>query len=102
MKNRISEIEQSVEKREEKLEKQNNEMVEASAAGDGKKISSLSKEIHRSQIEINSLFEEYETLVTQYDEKKKEFEQEMIMIEGQIKQGLKGTSMKLCDCHDAK
>jgi ATP-binding cassette subfamily F protein 3 len=92
MKNRISEIEQSVEKREEKLEKQNNEMIEASAAGDGKKISSLSKEIHRSQIEINSLFEEYETLVTQYDEKKKEFEQEMIMIEGQIKQGLKGTS----------
>jgi len=86
MKNRISEIEQSVEKREEKLEKQNNEMIEASAAGDGKKISSLSKEIHRSQIEINSLFEEYETLVTQYDEKKKEFEQEMIMLEGEIKQ----------------
>jgi ATP-binding cassette subfamily F protein 3 len=85
MKDRISEIEKSIERLEEKLENQNNEMIEASSAGDGRRISTLSKEIHRSQKEINSLFEEYETLVTQYDEKKKEFEQEMIMIEGQIK-----------------
>ncbi len=82
LKKRISKVEDSIDDHEKNLENLNNEMVDASSNGDGKTISTLSKEIHKVQKEIDSLFKEFESLTIEHDTKTEEFDRELSELEG--------------------
>ncbi len=71
---RIKEVEASIESNEKELERLHDEMISASQANEGKKIASLSQEIHRCQTAIDALFGELEPLITAQEEHTHRFE----------------------------
>ncbi|MDD2389033.1 MAG: ABC-F family ATP-binding cassette domain-containing protein [Desulfobacterales bacterium] len=71
---RIEKAEKGIEASEEKLDKLNAAMVEASQAQDGKKIASLSRDMHRYQADIERLFDELEKSTELYETEKKQYD----------------------------
>jgi ATP-binding cassette subfamily F protein 3 len=63
---KIEKTEAGIEAREHKLNRLNQELVEASRVKDGGQIAVLSKDIHQYQLEVDRLFAELEKL---YDDK---------------------------------
>ncbi len=77
LKERISEIEEFIDNFENNLENLNNDMIKASGMSDGNMISTLSKEIHQVQKDIDYHYREYETLTIEYDTKLEDFDREL-------------------------
>ncbi len=71
---RILGIENRIEKYENELDELNLDMMTASQAGDGEKIGTISRSIHRCQSAIDTLFEELEQFTADLEDKKAEFE----------------------------
>ncbi len=71
---RILSIENRIEKYENELNALNADMMAASQAGDGEKIGTISRSIHRCQSAIDVLFDELEQSTANLEEKKAEFE----------------------------
>jgi len=74
---KISKTENDIEILEKKFNNLNLEMVEASQSNDGNIINDLAKQIHESQIGIDTLYEDFENLTIEYDFKKELFEKEL-------------------------
>jgi len=81
LEDKIIKTENSISEKEDLLKRKNHEIIEASGAGESRKIETLSKEIHSLQKEIELLFEEYEDLTVSLDERKDFFESEMKKLE---------------------
>jgi len=62
---------------EEKIENDNNDLLDASVKGDGKTIKGLSKAIHDAKFKVDRLFYELEHLHDEYDNRSKEFEEKL-------------------------
>lgn len=71
----------AAEKKIDALEKEltgyNQKMIEASTAGNGKKIAALSREIHHLQGELDRLFDTLETLTVSHEKIEAEFDAEL-------------------------
>jgi len=78
---KIIKTENSISEKEDLLKHKNNEIIEASATGESRKIETLSKEIHSLQKEIELLFEEYEDLSITLDDRKEYYESEIKKLE---------------------
>ncbi len=74
---KIDLIENEIMGLEEKTEQNNQDLLEASQKGDGDAIRKLSKEIHESQVLIESLFSKLETLHAELDSRAKEYEEKL-------------------------
>ncbi len=74
METRIAGIENSVDSLEKKLKDLHDEMIMASETGDGKKISALSRDIHRCETDIETLLDELTKTHVIYEDKVKEFD----------------------------
>ncbi len=72
---RINIVESEIIRLEERTEKENSALLEASMNGNGESIKGLSKSIHRSQSNIKTLFSELETLHAEFETKAREFEE---------------------------
>ncbi len=70
-------VEKEIEAAEKELARYNQAMIEASAAGNGKKIAALSREIHPLQGEIDRLFDTLEDLTVSRENKEAEFDAEL-------------------------
>ncbi|MFC1669779.1 ATP-binding cassette domain-containing protein [Spirochaetota bacterium] len=73
---RIKEVENLIEKHEDELNIKNGEMVDASSGGDSSRITELSKEIHGIRTTIDNLYDEFEQLTIDFDEKSISFDRE--------------------------
>ena len=62
---------------EEKIENDNNDLLDASIKGDGEIIKVLSKAIHDSKLRVERLFVELEHLHDEFDSRSKEFEEKL-------------------------
>ena len=74
---KIDDIENEIMRLEEKTDKDNNTLLEASQKGDGEAIKTLSKAVHDSSAAIESLFSELELLHNELDSRSKEFEERL-------------------------
>jgi ATP-binding cassette subfamily F protein 3 len=74
---KIDEIESEIISLEEKTDRDNSDLLEASLAGDGETIKRLSKAIHGYKPRIESLFSEMELLHIELDSKTKAFEEKI-------------------------
>ncbi len=72
---RIAEIEEMIVELEQKVEADNEALLNASADGSGSKILHLSKEMHEARQKIESLFNELATRTEEFDQKRREFEE---------------------------
>jgi ATP-binding cassette subfamily F protein 3 len=70
---KIDAAEQEIVSLEEKIEQDNNALLDASVKGDGEIIKGLSKAIHDSKSRVERLFVELELLHEKFDSRKKEF-----------------------------
>ena len=70
----IDEVEGRIMSLEEKVEHDNNELLEASMKGDGEAIKKLSKAVHDAKAEIETLFAELERMHLERESRTKEFE----------------------------
>ncbi|OHD64042.1 MAG: ABC transporter ATP-binding protein [Spirochaetes bacterium RBG_13_51_14] len=80
LKAKIAHIESSIQTKEKQLSGMNNEIIAASSAGKSETISRLSKEIHKTRTDIDSLFDELESLISELEMKSLQFEQELVNI----------------------
>jgi ATP-binding cassette subfamily F protein 3 len=78
---RISGIENRIEKYENQLNELNADMLAASQAGDGEKIGALSRSIHNCRSTIDTLFDELEQSTAIFEEQKAEFEKKRGLLE---------------------
>ncbi len=67
---------------EEKADRDNRNLLEASHKGDGDAIQGLSMSIHESRVKIESLFPKLELLHSDLDSRRKEFEEKLNAITG--------------------
>ncbi len=79
----IAAAEDGIETREDKLQTLNREMQAASESGDGRRITELSRDIHRLQGEIETFFAELEKLTEQRDARQAEFDRRLEKLERQ-------------------
>jgi len=77
LKTKIADLEGAIEAKEKRLSALNNDIIAASGIGRGETIAQLSRDIHQLRAEIDSLFDELEVLITEYEEKSKAFDAEM-------------------------
>ena len=80
---KIDNIENEIMRLEEKMDRDNNDLLEASQKGDGEAIKNLSKAVHDSRSVIESLFSELELLHDELEKKTKEFEERLRRITDQ-------------------
>ncbi len=73
----INRVEKDIEKRESELDRYNQKMINASTSGNGNKISTLSKEIHHLQMEIDRLFTRLEAVTDDFEFREKAFDMEL-------------------------
>jgi ATP-binding cassette subfamily F protein 3 len=78
---KIVKVENEIEQNEIELEQHNHFMQDASQAGDGKKIESLSKLIHQCQSLIDKSFDELEALTEQLEKESSLFDKELAALE---------------------
>ncbi len=81
IKKQITKVENHIENLEKDLDRLNKDMQDASQAGDGIKISELSKSIHDSQTTINDLFDNLEQLTNNLEKQEALFEKEIAQLE---------------------
>ncbi len=81
---RILSIENNIEKHEKQLDELNAGLLTASQAGNGEKISMLSRSIHSCRSAIDNLFDELEQSTTGYEEQKAIFEKKLEALESGI------------------
>jgi ATP-binding cassette subfamily F protein 3 len=81
---RILSIENNIEKHEKQLDELNAGLLTASQAGNGEKISMLSRSIHSCRSAIDNLFDELEQSTTAYEEQKELFEKKLEALESGI------------------
>jgi len=74
---KIDEIENDIIRLEEKTGQDNNDLIQASISGDGEAIKRLSKAVHDSSLEIESLFSRLELLQGDLDGRRREFEEKL-------------------------
>ena len=74
---KIDAIETEIVSLEEKIENDNNDLLDASVKGDGGIIKSLSKSIHDAKFRVDRLFYELEHLHNELDSRSKEFEEKL-------------------------
>lgn len=74
---RLFSVEEKIDKKEKTLIAKNNEMIEAAASGDSKKISLLSIEIHSLKKVIDELFLEFEELTSSVEDLQHSFDNEL-------------------------
>lgn len=77
LKTKIADMESAIEAKERRLSALNNDIIAASGIGKGETIAQLSRDIHRLRMEIDSLFDGLEVLISEYEEKSKTFDAEM-------------------------
>ncbi|MGD0885121.1 MAG: ABC-F family ATP-binding cassette domain-containing protein [Thermodesulfovibrionales bacterium] len=77
LQDRITEIEDTIMRMEQKSEHDTNSLLEASVTGDGESIKRLSKSIHASKESINGLFVELARLTGEFDARSREFEERL-------------------------
>ncbi|MDH4233097.1 MAG: ATP-binding cassette domain-containing protein, partial [Nitrospirota bacterium] len=73
----IDEAEKEVLKLEEKIERENQEIREASLKGDGEAIKILTKKLHESKSSLDSVFARLDLLRIEIEDRTKEFEGEL-------------------------
>ena len=78
---KISTIENRIEKYENQLNELNSDMLAASQAGDGEKIGALSRSIHSCRLNIDTLFDELEQSTVIFEKQKAEFEKKQEHLE---------------------
>ncbi len=78
---KIAGIEGEIIRLEEKTEQDNRDLVNASVAGDAETIRRLSKALHDSKSEIESLFSALESLHSDLDSRTREFEEKLNTVE---------------------
>lgn len=83
LENRIAETEKQIEHREQELEKLNAAMQDASGSGNGEKIAQISRSLHRCQEQVDSLYDQLETLMETYEQNAAVFEKELDDIDRQ-------------------
>ncbi|MCU0849198.1 MAG: ABC-F family ATP-binding cassette domain-containing protein [Spirochaetes bacterium] len=76
----MSSVEKRIQDLENGLDALNGEMIRASETGDGKEISRLSKGIHDTRAEIDSLFERLDCLINEHETLTAGFESELSLI----------------------
>ena len=81
MEEKISTIENRIEKYENQLNELNSDMLAASQAGDGEKIGALSRSIHSCRLNIDTLFDELEQSTVIFEKQKAEFEKKQEHLE---------------------
>ncbi|MEW6079530.1 MAG: ATP-binding cassette domain-containing protein [Thermodesulfobacteriota bacterium] len=81
LKKRLSELEAAIIKREESCERLNMDMVQASEAGDGKRIARLSREYNDLQSEIERLYKDMDDCGRKLSEKEKALDREAAELE---------------------
>lgn len=74
---RLFSVEEKIDEKEKTLLTKNNEMIEAAASGDSKKISLLSIEIHSLKKVIDELFLEFEELTSSVENMQHSFDNEL-------------------------
>ncbi len=77
LRSRISEVEETITRLEETIDKDMQALIEASVKGDGESIRSLSKSIQDANGNIDRLFDELESLTSQFNSKSREFEERL-------------------------
>ena len=77
MQKRIAEIENMIEELEQKVEGNNDALINASSKGDSGSVLQLSKEMHAAQQKIESLFHELATLTEDFERRSREFEEQL-------------------------
>ena len=82
LKAKIEKLEAEIDQKEKHLATLNDEIIAASGAGGGAKISSLSKEIHATRTGVDALFDELESLITELEEKTLQFDRELEALSG--------------------
>jgi len=70
-------VEKKIEELEKEMARYNQAMIDASTAGNGKKIASLSRESHHLQSEMDRLFDTLEDLTVTHETREAEFETEL-------------------------
>lgn len=74
---RNTELETELETLEKELGELNDSLIAASASGEGNNISELSINLHKIQSQIDSLYEEYEKITTEIENKSEEFDRQL-------------------------
>ena len=74
---KMAAVEKKIEGLEKEMTRYNQEMIDASTTGNGKKIVSLSREIHHLQSEMDRLFDTLEDLTVTHEAREAEFELEL-------------------------
>ena len=82
METRLARIEAEIERHEERITASTQALTDATRENDGSRIVQLSREMHHSQQQIESLFDEMETLTAAYEAEKKRFDEELAGLEG--------------------
>jgi len=77
LKKKIKQIENSIEKREKESERLNKEIFKAYEDTGAERIGDLSKKKHDLNISTDSLYNELETLVEEFERRKKAFDDKM-------------------------
>jgi ATP-binding cassette subfamily F protein 3 len=77
LEDRLTSVEETIDKREKELTEKNSEMIDAASSGDSKKISALSIEIHNLKKNIDDLFEEFEELTCSVENLRGLFDSEL-------------------------
>lgn len=82
MESRLERIEAEIERHEERITASTQALTDATRENDGSRIVQLSREMHYSQQQIESLFDEMETLTAAHEAEKKRFDEELAGLEG--------------------
>jgi ATP-binding cassette subfamily F protein 3 len=77
LQDKINSLEKEIISLEERLARENKDILEASLAGDGEAIQRLSKSIHAAGLEIEKLFPELEIMHMELESKTKEFQERL-------------------------
>ncbi|MBN2159284.1 MAG: ABC-F family ATP-binding cassette domain-containing protein [Spirochaetes bacterium] len=76
LKSQIEALEQTIEAKERRLSSLNSDIIAASGIGRGETIAQLSKQVHQLRLEIDGLFEQLESFITELEEKTRALEAE--------------------------
>ncbi|MCJ7482212.1 MAG: ATP-binding cassette domain-containing protein, partial [Thermodesulfovibrionales bacterium] len=77
LQSRISDVEDTISKLEQRIDQDTQALIEVSVKGDGESIKRLNKSIHESSGKIESLFDELEVLTDELVAKSREFEERL-------------------------
>ncbi|MGV7927579.1 MAG: ABC-F family ATP-binding cassette domain-containing protein [Spirochaetota bacterium] len=83
LENRMSEIEKRIAEEEAASSREHDDLVEASHAGDGTRIATLSKSAHDRAERIDALYEELDALTRGHEEESARFDAELAAIGGE-------------------